>query len=327
MTAPSPLNFAFPRPFLRRRRQVREGRKERPRRRWRRLTSWAIGFWLAALFGAAAEERDPAVIACYDAEREIVTHTLPDLCRGEVISAEREAALAAARRLRIQSGVQETTADPVAGTRRLIGTGSGFYVGSGGELLTNAHVVDHCGLFTAASDDGDKLALHLVASDARQDLALLKADAPPPGIAAFSAAPGRSDGARLAVVGYPAYGLPTRLSTLSPARIDPIRLATASDRVEFRGEVRHGNSGSPLLDEAGNVLGVVHATIDTPKVFRATHTLVTDIGVAISWTAVMRFLAAHSVTPVIAAGPQRGLSLEEVHAKSRRFVVQIGCWQ
>src|SRR5579885_1571654 len=228
MTAPSPLNFAFPRPFLRRRRQVREGRKERPRRRWRRLTSWAIGFWLAALFGAAAEERDPAVIACYDAEREIVTHTLPDLCRGEVISAEREAALAAARRLRIQSGVQETTADPVAGTRRLIGTGSGFYVGSGGELLTNAHVVDHCGLFTAASDDGDKLALHLVASDARQDLALLKADAPPPGIAAFSAAPGRSDGARLAVVGYPAYGLPTRLSTLSPARIDPIRLATAS---------------------------------------------------------------------------------------------------
>ena len=277
--------------------------------------------------GAADDPGGPDIVACYDSSRKLVTHVLPALCQGEVISAEREAQLAAERRLHIQSTIEGAGADPVTGTRRAIGTGSGFFIGPGGELLTNSHVIDHCELVTATPDDGAKTTLHLVAADPQHDLALLRTGTPPAGIAAFSAAPERSDGARLAVVGYPAHGLASRLSVLSPARIDPIRLATTSDRVDFDGEVRHGNSGSPLLDAQGNVLGVVNATVDTAKLFRATHNLVTNIGVAISWKAVMRFLAAHSVAPILEESPQAALSPEELHEKSRRFVAQIGCWR
>jgi serine protease Do len=270
----------------------------------------------------------PDIVTCYDATRQLVTHVLPHLCEGEIITAEREAELAAERRQRIQSTVQSRiAADPVTGGRRLIGTGSGFYVSRNGDLLTNNHVVNHCDLLTATPDDGSKISARIVAASPQPDIALLRTDRPAPGVASFSAAPERSDGRRLAVVGYPAYGLPTRLSTLSPAQIEPLLLATQASHVQFNGEVRHGNSGSPLLDQSGDVLGVVYATIDTPKVFAATRKLVTDIGVSVSYSATLQFLAANSVTPTIAAGPPATLTLDELHAKSRGFVVQIGCWK
>ena len=297
-----------------------------------------LGLWLgfvtpflagsAALLPAAAASAESSdVVACYDASRKLVTHTLPDLCNGEVITPAREAELEAERRQRIQSTVQVHTDDPVTGTHRLIGTGSGFYISASGDILTNNHVVRACTLVTATPDDGSKIGARVVATSPAPDLALLRTDHAAPGVATFSTAPERSDGTRLAVVGYPAYGLPTRLSTLSPATIEPDKLATTQAGVRFNGEVRHGNSGSPLLDQSGDVLGVVYATVDTPKVFAATHKLITDIGVAVSYTAALHFLAENAVKPVFAAGPSTTLSPEQLHAKSRTFVVQIGCWR
>jgi S1-C subfamily serine protease len=166
----------------------------------------------------------------------------------------------------------------------------------------------------------------LLASSTQPDIALLRTSGAPPGIAKFSAIPQRVDGRRLAVVGYPSYGLPTRLSTLSPAQVEPSLLATTGHRVQFNGEIRHGNSGSPLLDASGNVLGIVFATVDTPKVYATTHQLVTGIGVAVSYHAALDFLAAHGIEAQLAP-PGPPLTQDELHDKSRRFVVQIGCWR
>jgi S1-C subfamily serine protease len=295
-----------------------------------RRRAWPPGLVLFAALAIPAPQAlaGPDIVTCYDATRKLVTHVLPHLCEGEIITAEREAELAAERRQRIQSTVQSRiVADPVTGERRLIGTGSGFYISQAGDLLTNNHVVNHCDLLTATPDDGGKLAARIVAASPQPDIALLRTDQSAPGVASFSAAPERSDGRRLAVVGYPAYGLPTRLSTLSPAQIEPHLLGTQASRIQFNGEIRHGNSGSPLLDQSGDVLGVVYATIDTPKVYATTRKLVTDIGVSISYSATLQFLAANSVTPTIATGPPANLTPEQLHAKSRSFVVQIGCWK
>lgn len=148
----------------------------------------------------------------------------------------------------------------------------------------------------------------------------------PPAVARFSAAPQASNGEQLAVIGYPAYGLPTRLSSLTPAQSDPATLATPDGKVFFHGEIRHGNSGSPLIDEAGDVVGLVDAMIDTPKLYRATGRMITATGIAISRSAILRFLAAKGVKPLFAEGPRVALGAEALHAMSRGFVVQIGCW-
>jgi S1-C subfamily serine protease len=128
------------------------------------------------------------------------------------------------------------------------------------------------------------------------------------------------------VIGYPAYGLPTRLSSLTPAQTDAATLGTPDGKAFFHGEIPHGSSGSPLLDEAGDVVGLVDAMIDTPKLYRATGRVVTAAGIAISHAAILRFLASKGVTPLFDEGPRTALAAEALHERSRGFVVQIGCW-
>jgi serine protease Do len=276
---------------------------------------------------AAAAPTDSDVVACYDATRKIVTHTLSKSCTGEIVSPRREHELEMAERRRVQSAVDSRLLpDPVTGKRRLTGTGSGFYVGWDGEILTNDHVIAHCGMLTATADDDSKHAAALVATSTAADIALLRTARLPPAVARFSTAPQASDGEQLAVIGYPAYGLPTRLSSLTPAQTDPASLATPDAKVFFHGEIRHGNSGSPLLDQSGHVVGLVDAMIDTPKLYRATGRMITATGIAISHAAVLRFLDEKGVKPVFADGPSVALGPEALHEFSRGFVVQIGCW-
>jgi S1-C subfamily serine protease len=281
----------------------------------------------AAFRTGSAALNDGDIVACYDADRKVVTHTLSHACTGEIVSPRREHELEMAERRRVQSAVDSRLLpDPVTGKRRLTGTGSGFYVGRNGEILTNEHVIRHCNMLTATADDDSKHEAALVATSPAVDIALLRTTRRPPSIARFSAAPQASDGEQLAVVGYPAYGLPTRLSSLTPAQTDATTLTTPDGKVLFHGEIRHGNSGSPLLDEAGDVVGLVDAMIDTPKLYRATGRVITTTGIAISHSAVLRFLAAKGVMPLFAEGPRKPLGADALHEQSRGFMVQIGCW-
>jgi S1-C subfamily serine protease len=281
----------------------------------------------ASVHHGSAAEGGPAIVGCYDAARKLVSHTLSYACQGEIVSPAREADLERERRSRIQANVAERDGDAITGKRRLIGTGSGFYIGFGGELLTNDHVTNHCEQLTATSDEGKKQPVTLVATSALNDVSLLRTGTRPPGVARFSPVPDLTDGQPLAVVGYPAYGLPMRLSSLSPAEAGAYPMfALSENRISFHGEVRHGNSGSPLLDRAGEVVGIVNATVDTPQVYRTTGKRVTDVGIAISYSAVLRFLADNGVKPLFGDGPQGAPTPEALHEKARSFVVQVGCW-
>ena len=72
------------------------------------------------------------------------------------------------------------SAAPPATTRR-VATGSGFYIGFSGELLTNDHVTNHCEQLTATSDEGEKQLVTLVATSAQSDISLLRSGSRAPG--------------------------------------------------------------------------------------------------------------------------------------------------
>jgi S1-C subfamily serine protease len=272
---------------------------------------------------AAANAGD--IVGCYDAARDLVTHGLAAACRGEVIDAAREAELAAMRKRRVQRALGGG-ADPVTGNRRLIGTGSGFYVDRDGAALTNNHVVERCAMVTVTSEGSAKREARVVATDRDGDLALLRAAGPAPAVAAFNAAPARSPGSDLAVVGYPAYGLPTIRSSLVPASASAAVLASEQRDIVFQGLVRRGHSGSPLLDESGNVVGIIKAKPDSVKFYKATKRLPPDVGVGVSEAATLRFLALHGVRPTLAPASE-ALTRPALLEKARGFVAQIGCWQ
>jgi serine protease Do len=275
---------------------------------------------------AARAPADPAIVLCYDAERELVARVPDGRCQGEVIDAAREAALVAERRGRIAAITTGRRHDPVTGNLRLAGSGSGFFVGPGGEALTNHHVIAGCEMVTATPEGGAKLAVTVAGDDPARDIALLRAAQTPRGFARFTAAPKEINGRILAVTGYPAYGLPLVHPSVVGVSAMPLLLATQDDEVVFEGAIRRGHSGSPLLDGAGDVLGVVRAKPNVPKIFQATGKLIGDYGIAISQFATLRFLREHGVSPAVAPAGE-ALGPTELAEKMRGFVAQIGCWR
>jgi S1-C subfamily serine protease len=264
--------------------------------------------------------------ACYDADRGLVTHVVPTFCTGEVIDREREAALLAERARRIEAVVAGRRVDPITGNLRLGGTGSGFFIGPAGELLTNNHVIAGCEQLTVTPEGGHKMPATLIATDPGRDIALLRAPSTPVAFARFNAAPRDTDGRALTVAGYPAYGLPTIHPSIVKVSAMPLLLATTDDEVVFEGAIRRGHSGSPVLDGAGNVIGIVRAKPDIPRIYKATGKVVGDYGIAVSLAATLRFLAQQQVRPTMGpSGP--ALAPGEAETLMRSFVAQIGCWR
>jgi S1-C subfamily serine protease len=155
---------------------------------------------------------------------------------------------------------------------RVLGTACGLGVeGSGwvaapGLVVTNAHVVAGEQDATVTTQAGASMEATAVHYDPENDLALLRVDADLPPL---QIAPEPRSGMAAAVLGYPENGpyfvAPARLGetrdTISEDSYGrgPVRRPIAS----LRGEVRSGNSGGPLVDDRGRVLGTVFAATTT----------------------------------------------------------------
>ena len=209
--------------------------------------------------------------------------------------------------------------------RRQAGWGTGFYVAPD-RVLTNSHVAGNCAVRTVGNGtEGEEIIARIVADDPADDLALLAVDVPAES-APFETELYTETGHDLAVIGYPARGLAVRLAELSPADARQADLIADRPTYPFRGEVHPGNSGSPVLDDSGAVVGVVVKKIDTVAVYNRTGQIVDDIGIAIQNRVVFDFLRTNRV-PVQRAPPGAALSADALMNAAHRFVRQIGCWK
>lgn len=208
---------------------------------------------------------------------------------------------------------------------RMSGVGTGFFVGRH-SVLTNFHVAGRCKAVTVGNNtEGEEIAATLLAGDARKDLALLSADDPHTTPAQFQIALDRETGAGLVIVGYPEHGLPVLLAEMDDVVVSPDDLLSEKPNYPFSGAVRRGDSGSPVLDDSGAVLGIVQAKIDTVATYRATGQVVDRIGYAISNSTIMTFLRVNHLD-IEPAGPAGGLTPDRLLEKAHSFVRQIGCW-
>ena len=208
---------------------------------------------------------------------------------------------------------------------RLAATGTGFFVATG-IVLTNFHVAGSCKALTIGNNsESEELPATLFAGDAFHDLAILSATDPSSSPAQFPTDISHETGSTLAIIGYPEHGLVLLQAELDEVVASPDDLASGRPYFPFAGPVRHGNSGSPVLDARGAVLGIVRAKIDTPAFYRATGEVVDRIGYAISTPTILSFLRANHVSVNLA--PQTiSLSPDELLDRAHGFVRQIGCW-
>ncbi|MGE0744386.1 MAG: serine protease [Rhodospirillales bacterium] len=214
-------------------------------------------------------------------------------------------------------------APPAPAGRRLAASGTAFSVATEGRFLTNRHVIDGCAAVTVTPPGGSPAAARIVAADRARDLALLSAPAAPqPPLPLGPGDP--SAGTSVAVVGYPSHGMVTIVPVLEQGTVMPN--ARPGDRFMLSADVRRGNSGGPVLDRAGTVVGVVYGAVDTPRVFAETGRVVRDVGAAISAASVRAFLAAHGVAPP-PVGDGAALSDDDLLEVARVSLAQVRCWR
>ena len=135
--------------------------------------------------------------------------------------------------------------------------GSGFIIDSSGYVVTNHHVVDGADEITVRLQDDTSLTAILVGSDKRTDLALLKVQSEDPLPATGW---GDSDGIRIGdwvmAIGNP-FGLGgTVTAGIVSARGRDIRSGPYDDFIQTDAAINRGNSGGPLFDMDGRVIGV-----------------------------------------------------------------------
>jgi S1-C subfamily serine protease len=157
----------------------------------------------------------------------------------------------------------------VLGTACGLGVAGSGWVAGPGLVVTNAHVVAGEDDTRVTPDGGSALDAEVIHYDTRNDLAILRVDGL--GLDPLALAPDTPKGAEAAVIGYPENGP----LAIVPARLGRTGQVTSQDSygrgpvtrtmTPFRAQVRHGNSGGPVVDDEGDVLTTVFASSQGSK--------------------------------------------------------------
>jgi serine protease Do len=141
--------------------------------------------------------------------------------------------------------------------RHVTSLGTGFIIDPSGLIVTNNHVIEDAEHITATLNDGTVLPAKLIGRDEKTDLALLKVISKKPLPAAKF---GDSDHARVGdwviAIGNP-FGLGSTVTAgIVSARNRDINAGPYDEFIQTDAPINRGNSGGPLFDMDGNVVGV-----------------------------------------------------------------------
>jgi 2-alkenal reductase len=138
--------------------------------------------------------------------------------------------------------------------------GTGVIFDSAGHILTNQHVVENGTTFTVLFAQGTKkVDAHLVGTpDKIADLAVLKVDAPVPAVAQFGASRDLQPGQQVLAIGSALGDLKNTVTAgvVSAVHRNVEGTLQLDDMIQTDAPINHGNSGGPLVDLTGQVIGI-----------------------------------------------------------------------
>jgi S1-C subfamily serine protease/Holliday junction resolvasome RuvABC ATP-dependent DNA helicase subunit len=206
----------------------------------------------------------------------------------------------------------------IPGCQKTGSSGTGFFVNAEGHVVTNAHVVDGFEAPKVVSGLDEPAEAHIVARDTENDLALLKVGFAPEHVARLRS--GVRVGEDVAAFGFPLFG---RLSSSGNFTLGNVSALTGmrndSRQIQITAPIQPGNSGGPVVDRAGNLIGVAVAGLGAHEKGAAQN-----VGFAINMNTLMAFLNAHGV-PYLTDTRDDPLPNVELADRARAMSVVVIC--
>jgi TPR repeat protein len=190
---------------------------------------------------------------------------------------------------------QPPGADPTAprsAARPRLRAGSGFFVSREGHLVTNDHVVRDCRVLRLP----DGQTVEVVGRDSRADLALLRAQ-PVSRFARLRADNRIEQGEDVLTYGFPLHGVLSSSGQLGAGMVTALTgLRDNPLQLQIDVPVQSGNSGGPLLDLRGQVVGVVVSKLNAFRVAQITGDIPQNVNFAVRLEPLKALLVRHGVT-------------------------------
>ena len=205
-------------------------------------------------------------------------------------------------------------------------SGTGFYVSHEGHVVTNSHVVDGYQQINI-SHNGVKLRASMVVNDRVNDLAILRVSTQPHTIVYFREGGGIRPGEDILAFGYPLGGLLSDELKGNKGMINALSgLSNDSRFVQMSAPIQPGNSGGPLLDEGGSLVGVVTSSINAVKMASHTGSIPQNVNFAIKASVVSNILREKGINYETAVS-EIELKTVDIFDKAKKFTVLVECFQ
>jgi len=205
-------------------------------------------------------------------------------------------------------------------------TGTGFVISANGHIITNHHVIDGCVGDIKGNLTGEAAStLRVVNSDSANDLALLQG--PADQFKTFVRIRDRAihSGDSVVAIGFPYHGLLSSDFTVTTGIVSSLSgMLNDTRHLQISAAVQPGNSGGPLLDTSGEIVGMVAGKLDALRVARYTGTIPENINFAIKTGALRDFLD-NSVVPYETSAPGTELKTADIAGNARAYTLLISC--
>jgi S1-C subfamily serine protease len=228
--------------------------------------------------------------------------------------------------------------------RRLGSSGSGFFISKLGHIITNQHVVNKCKRVTVGDNAKKQVSATVIETDRRNDLALLRiskmtmASAETKSLITklgISVVPLATEGLfrsaeielgeDVLVAGYPFGDVFSNTIKVTKGIVSANRGA-GDDTGQFQidAAVQPGNSGGPIYDEYGNIVGVVVAQLNKLKFAKRTGAIPENVNFGIKASTVRQFLNASGL-PTKWSKRSKAMSTRDLAKIAKNQTVMVVC--
>lgn len=205
----------------------------------------------------------------------------------------------------------------------VISSGTGFFVSAQGHLVTNHHVIKGCTAIEVRRTNSLVREASVLAEDPTNDLALLRVEGDTGAYASVRVE--TRLGEAVAAFGYPLSQVLASGGNFTLGNVTALAgLRNDTRFIQISAPVQPGNSGGPLLDSYGNVIGVVTSKLDVLLALTATGDIPQNVNFALRGSSLYAFLITYGITPTVSSTDSK-LDAPDLADRASSFSAAITC--